>query len=361
MARFNRQSIPDNFHEFKTLIYEGELSRMAGWAEAYPDEETGGSLFGFWTHSGFPVVHVVTGPGPKSRHGRASFHQDADYLLETGSYLNRTHGLQHIGEWHSHHHMGLDTPSGGDSSTVWQALRRYQLPKFLLCIANLLPAVERRQAPAPCMTNLPPYLGGRYEPAPCLTSLFLDLERGHEPAPKATNLGCFLYTQPHAPYQRGAWVVLPHESPFRCVTHWACVLKHGVPEPQRSTGWEVTRTTLDAPVWKLHRPPTVAEKQWYATPDGQDTLRQIGAELREWFQVCRQSLNASDRAYVAIASGQEEWQIEFPEDFPQSPSILRTPRMAILLDQCTNGQEIRQAISAYMGTLTEREEEYGME
>jgi hypothetical protein len=40
-------------NQFKTLIYEQELEHIAGWVQEYPNLETGGDLFGFWTHSGF--------------------------------------------------------------------------------------------------------------------------------------------------------------------------------------------------------------------------------------------------------------------------------------------------------------------
>ena len=46
------------------------------------------------------------------------------------------YGLQHIGEWHSHHKLGLAQPSGHDASTMADTIREKRLPQFLLCIGN---------------------------------------------------------------------------------------------------------------------------------------------------------------------------------------------------------------------------------
>src|SRR5262249_46028940 len=58
------RDLDDPQHRFKLLAYEGELDQIAGWASASPDLETGGDLFGFWTHGGAPTVEFVLGPGP---------------------------------------------------------------------------------------------------------------------------------------------------------------------------------------------------------------------------------------------------------------------------------------------------------
>lgn len=42
----------------------------------------------------------------------------------------------HIGEWHSHHTLGLDRPSGHDANTMQKSINRHHLNRFLLCIGN---------------------------------------------------------------------------------------------------------------------------------------------------------------------------------------------------------------------------------
>ena len=123
-------------------IYSSELDAMASWMAEFPHHETGGSLFGLFTHTGAPVVHLATGPGPLARHNPASFYQDPAYMEEIHAAVWRDHGLQHLGEWHSHHHLGLAEPSRGDVRTVWDALLPMGWPRFLLGIGNFPGANE---------------------------------------------------------------------------------------------------------------------------------------------------------------------------------------------------------------------------
>jgi len=121
----------------KVLIYKSELDYISRCVLDYPNIETGGDLFGFWTHSGYPVIQYVIGPGPNANHQSTFFNQDGNYLSEIGNKLRETHGLQHIGEWHSHHQLGLAEPSGHDISTVCKAIAQYNLSNFFLVITNI--------------------------------------------------------------------------------------------------------------------------------------------------------------------------------------------------------------------------------
>lgn len=121
----------------KALIYKSELDYISRCVLDYPNIETGGDLFGFWTHSGYPVIQYVIGPGPNANHQSTFFNQDGNYLSEIGNKLRESHGLQHIGEWHSHHQLGLAEPSGHDISTVCKAIAQYNLSNFFLVITNI--------------------------------------------------------------------------------------------------------------------------------------------------------------------------------------------------------------------------------
>ena len=121
----------------KVLIYEAEARRIARFVYEYPDLETGGDLFGYWTHSGAPVISYVIGPGRGSSHNLASFYQDPEWLYDVGVDLYDRHGIQHVGEWHSHHRLGLNEPSGGDVRTVRLGMKEKSWSRFLLMIATL--------------------------------------------------------------------------------------------------------------------------------------------------------------------------------------------------------------------------------
>lgn len=118
------------------IIYRSEFDYISRCILDYPDIETGGQLFGFWTGTGIPVVLYAIGPGRNANHQVSFFNQDVDYLTAIGKKLIDTYALQHIGEWHSHHRLGLASPSGHDASTMINSISDLGLRRFLLCIGN---------------------------------------------------------------------------------------------------------------------------------------------------------------------------------------------------------------------------------
>lgn len=120
----------------KALIYASELQYIAKCIQDYPDIETGGQLFGAWTASGAPRVIYAIGPGPRANHKGMFFNQDINYLETIGAKL-KEYGLQHIGEWHSHHKIGLSYPSSHDAQTMQNSITHLNLSRILLCIGSI--------------------------------------------------------------------------------------------------------------------------------------------------------------------------------------------------------------------------------
>ena len=118
------------------LIFKSELDYISRCILDRKNVETGGQLFGYWSEDGRPVVMYVIGPGPKANHQTIFFNQDVEYLVTVGRYLKENFGLKHIGEWHSHHQLGLAKPSGHDVNTMVSTIREKDLGQFLLCIGN---------------------------------------------------------------------------------------------------------------------------------------------------------------------------------------------------------------------------------
>ncbi len=118
------------------LISQGEMNMLSNYILDYPNNETGGQLFGYWTFDEKPVILFVLGPGPKAGHYDAFFMQDIDYLRECALLLKKKYGLDHIGEWHSHHQLGLSYPSGHDARNISNNIRKLGYSKFLLCIGT---------------------------------------------------------------------------------------------------------------------------------------------------------------------------------------------------------------------------------
>ncbi|XP_068720235.1 uncharacterized protein DDB_G0286299-like [Montipora capricornis] len=122
---------------FEVFIYEEDYKEMCAHVLRKPNIETGGDLFGLWLDERKAVVQLALGPGKECKRTSTSFYQDVSYLAKVGSYLTKKEGVCHIGEWHSHHQLGLARPSGRDESTVWRNMPTYKLSRFVIFIANI--------------------------------------------------------------------------------------------------------------------------------------------------------------------------------------------------------------------------------
>ena len=120
----------------RAIIYRSEIDFVSRCILDCPNFETGGELFGFWTAGGIPVVLFAIGPGPNANHQITFFNQDIAYLEDVGRYLFRKYGLLHIGEWHSHHGLGLAQPSGHDTETMASSISNNHLGRFLMGLGN---------------------------------------------------------------------------------------------------------------------------------------------------------------------------------------------------------------------------------
>ena len=123
--------------DFNVVIYESDYKQLCTWVLKKTDIETGGDLFGLWADKHTAVIQFVVGPGQNCRRSSVSFYQDINYLEKTGEQMTKSEGVCHIGEWHSHHQLGLARPSGGDENTVWNNMPTYNLKRFVIFIANL--------------------------------------------------------------------------------------------------------------------------------------------------------------------------------------------------------------------------------
>ncbi len=123
-------------HATSVVIYKSEFDYISRCILDYKNIETGGQLFGLWSNTGVPVVLYAIGPGARANHQPAFFNQEMNYLTSVGGEIVRRYGLQHIGEWHSHHQLGLAKPSGHDASNISRNMHRSRLRRFLLAIGN---------------------------------------------------------------------------------------------------------------------------------------------------------------------------------------------------------------------------------
>ena len=122
---------------FVAYVYENDYKEIRKLVKHYPNIETGGDLFGLWKDERTVIIQQFIGPGKKCERTTTSFHQDIDYLHRVGSLITTEEGLCNVGEWHSHHQIGMPQPSSGDRRTVFSNMPHLGLERFVLFIASI--------------------------------------------------------------------------------------------------------------------------------------------------------------------------------------------------------------------------------
>ena len=119
------------------LMPQQQLTRMIKRILQFKDIETGGDLFGLWQNGENAYCQYWIMDGPNCKRTSTSFFQDLDYLSLEGRNAVNFFGLCHIGQWHSHHRIGLYNPSCGDDQTVTSHMESLSLTRFFVVIANI--------------------------------------------------------------------------------------------------------------------------------------------------------------------------------------------------------------------------------
>ncbi len=253
----------------KALIYESELEYISRCILDYPKIETGGDLFGFWTYSGFPVIQYVIGPGANTCRTVAFFKQDKNFLIENGKFLNDHHGLQHLGNWHSHHQLGIPHPSRHDSQTIYKAIVANGLEQFFLLIGSI----------------------------------------DHN----ASIMNGFHYSEGNkGEYLQCPWVVLKGKSPLR-ETIENTIPKHLLSEPKTQKPYikELSQTTLVSET-TYYEPLIETQVLWYTTDRGKKFIKSVYQELlANGFEVKMFQLEQNKFCFHFPFG-----MVEFPETFP---------------------------------------------
>lgn len=136
-------------------IYESELQAIALESSSW-DVETGGDLFGIWGE--MPVVYFASKSGPKAIRNQAHFRLDVEYLIKLSNELNNDWGLRYFGDWHSHHRLGLETPSTGDQSRIERISAKNnfsEMAEFIITFASSYEKDRKIQIHPYIYTELP--------------------------------------------------------------------------------------------------------------------------------------------------------------------------------------------------------------
>ena len=148
--------------KFTAYVYEKDLRKIQELVQPHPNIETGGDLFGLWQDERTVIIQRFIGPGEKCKRTPTSFHQDVEYLHRVGSLITAEEGLCNVGEWHSHHQIGMPDPSAADRRTVFSNMPHLGLERFVLFIATIEKAgfngKKRTQEVKPDQIKLRPFL-----------------------------------------------------------------------------------------------------------------------------------------------------------------------------------------------------------
>ncbi len=134
LARFLSRRYPAKRARGALVTWESELRAIATEASAW-SIETGGDLFGRWQD--MPTILLATKAGPNAQRNNAHFRLDVDYLRQLSETLADDWALRYFGDWHSHHRLGLSSPSGGDQKRIHNLAKRNQFPGMAEIIVTL--------------------------------------------------------------------------------------------------------------------------------------------------------------------------------------------------------------------------------
>ena len=265
------------------VIYQSELDYISRCILDHPCIETGGQLFGFWSASGTPIVVYAIGPGRRANHQVTFFNQDLEYLTTLGRILVDKYGLQHMGEWHSHHRLGLAHPSGHDADTMVNSIRKGNLGRFLLCIGN-------------CDST-----------SSVLNAFTFTQSAGHD-------------------YRHAAWRVRDLESPFRTVISADEDVRRVVIDPQTpepSHGKLFLANGRDCFVT-----PDYSKDYWLKDRANNLVLKKMMDDLSALAGPCSVQKDEKQRVHLAVRRDRE-YRFVFPEGFPDAPPLVFVDGVAV--------------------------------
>jgi hypothetical protein len=129
--------------EPRILLYESEAIRIAKYARSSPGLEIGGDLLGFYEPAGSPLVFVASGPGPAAHRDTTHFQQDPQFQIAAFNKVASKFRMFYVGDWHSHHSLGLSEPSGSDDAKLQDLAEKNGWPLLYSLIVQTQVAEDR--------------------------------------------------------------------------------------------------------------------------------------------------------------------------------------------------------------------------
>jgi hypothetical protein len=82
------------------------------------------------------VIYLATTPGQNAKLNHAQYQMDIEFIKTTDAILGSNYGLIYLGDWHSHHRLGLYCPSHGDQERIRNLCNRNGIPLMVEIIVS---------------------------------------------------------------------------------------------------------------------------------------------------------------------------------------------------------------------------------
>ncbi|WP_433463643.1 hypothetical protein [Spirillospora sp. CA-128828] len=133
-------------------VFESELDLITHETLGHQELETGGNLFGLFSHGGGPTVFLATRPAGDVHKTATSMSLDPEVTRPLEELAWGRFGVQFIGMWHSHHWIGLMEPSSGDRERTRRYAERHHRPQYTEILANFVGTRGDRKSTAVQLT-----------------------------------------------------------------------------------------------------------------------------------------------------------------------------------------------------------------
>ncbi|GMW03612.1 MAG: hypothetical protein AMXMBFR84_47460 [Candidatus Hydrogenedentota bacterium] len=121
----------------RVALFESEAQAVAGDAIHFAPVETGGELYGYRSRGNDIVITFATPPGPNAVHEPCFFRKDLTSLHASHRWIVDNFRLGLWGTWHSHHYLGLSTPSPRDIESAAAIAKKNGMAEFLIFILTI--------------------------------------------------------------------------------------------------------------------------------------------------------------------------------------------------------------------------------
>ena len=271
------------------LTNSREIDVLSRYILDYPHIETGGQLFGYWTYDEKPVILFVLGPGTNAGHYNTFFMQDIPYLKDCAKLLKQKYGLDHVGEWHSHHQLGLARPSGHDANNITSNMRKLGYRKFLLCIGT------------------------------CTDT--------------SSMINAFMFDSSKPNYQSIPWKIKEIESPFRTIIEQNNDLTFLPPKIKKGN----MVALFEADGVTNRKKPIYDDTYWLKKEGSSLVFKSLIDGLKESYShyEFEPSIDGNHQVHIEVYfNGDLQEDIHFPMGFPYKAPIIKSRRNVTSLENC---------------------------